>query len=856
MAQQARGFGPSNMQISGNEIQETLRQKRDGLNSMQAQAAAMPLGTERDNLNNLADLAKRNLRDASAASMTARTGGGLGSLNSDMNGVLAFDYARHNQEAKGFKGGGVIRGPGTGTSDSIPDRMRPGTFIMPADSTRAIGPEVLKNIAKVPVRVSNGEFEFTPEQVQSVGSAVLSALKDATHEPVEQHAEGGIVGRMQTRGPGKKEYNDKFGFGPGTGRAMAPYDFTTGYGNRGYRDNLAHGGSVKPQRLFGGGSVAFGGLADNVQRAGYGDADEAERIRQRGMRFNAEFARDQRRIDRWEEAHTPEGQLKAAQTMEELIQFKDPRNSQLRDWDTEQRYRGMQQQKFQQTGYIFADGGTVRGFSPRDAVQYFDDGGLVLRLDEQVYPPGSRGARLLEQELQKAQTREATGRAIVDAVKAPFSKGTAQPAQSMYAPDAVTAEPPNPTDQRLAQGKQQSPAMPPPAKTAAPQANAQAESANVGVGNMGREGMTNAQVGAANPQGRIKVERQANGILSLSGSDVRGDPSYTDARGNPLAGGGLRGKGFGSFVVAPAGAHVAMGPNGSYAFANEAPAKRVPQSSDPSQARGFAPGMSAEQMAQYAREVEAARANMVGNQIVANARGNQAVRDWNDLRSPVGIARRNLEFDMNNGPIDRSLSGRSGGAGGGGASVAQQAAAAVYRDLAGAQFRTAGNEAPAAAEQQRWQYDAERKAQSDAAAQGLSYRKYGLEADALGMKREAHGFQTRAAQRRESVYDNYSKAKTDEDRQAIAKQFPDLFDQAKDAAHRMEVVRGKTDPMTGQSSGDYVVVQDPKTGEVRQIQMGAAPAQQAMPKPASKAEFDALPKGTRFTDPNGQVRIK
>ena len=122
----------------------------------------------------------------------------------------------------------------------------------------------------------------------------------------------------------------------------------------------------------------------------------------------------------------------------------------------------------------------------------------------------------------------------------------------------------------------------------------------------------------------------------------------------------------------------------------------------------------------------------------------------------------------------------------------------------------------------------------------------------------ARAVDMRAAQRRESAYDNYSKAKTDEERQAIAKQFPDLFGQAKDAAHRMEVVRGKTDPMTGQSSGDYVVVQDPKTGEVRQIQMGAgaAPAPQAMPKPASKAEFDALPKGTRFTDPNGQVRIK
>ena len=140
----------------------------------------------------------------------------------------------------------------------------------------------------------------------------------------------------------------------------------------------------------------------------------------------------------------------------------------------------------------------------------------------------------------------------------------------------------------------------------------------------------------------------------------------------------------------------------------------------------------------------------------------------------------------------------------------------------------------------------------------IDQQRVGVDAQRYGVEAQAKGLDIRAAQRRESAYDNYSKAKTDEDRQAIAKQFPDLFGQAKDAAHRMEVVRGKTDPMTGQSSGDYVVVQDPKTGEVRQIQMGAgaAPAPQAMPKPASKAEFDALPKGTRFTDPNGQVRIK
>ena len=117
--------------------------------------------------------------------------------------------------------------------------------------------------------------------------------------------------------------------------------------------------------------------------------------------------------------------------------------------------------------------------------------------------------------------------------------------------------------------------------------------------------------------------------------------------------------------------------------------------------------------------------------------------------------------------------------------------------------------------------------------QGATAREAGrtaLAGEEMSLKRTAAGFQTRAAKRSESAYDNYSKAKTDEDRQAIAKQFPELFGQAKDAAHRMEVVRGKTDPMTGQSSGDYVVVQDPETGEVRQIQMGAAPAPQAAPK--------------------------
>lgn len=102
---------------------------------------------------------------------------------------------------RGFKAGGMIRGPGTGTSDSIETEKRPGTFIMPADSTQAIGPEALEELGevesdsteeqgeKMPVRLSNGEFELPPEQVQALGEAVLTVMRNATHQPAGEQGE-------------------------------------------------------------------------------------------------------------------------------------------------------------------------------------------------------------------------------------------------------------------------------------------------------------------------------------------------------------------------------------------------------------------------------------------------------------------------------------------------------------------------------------------------------------------------------------------------------------------------------------------------------------------------------------------
>ena len=42
---------------------------------------------------------------------------------------------KRREDAAGLKDGGIVRGPGTGTSDDVPDEVHEGTFIMPADST-------------------------------------------------------------------------------------------------------------------------------------------------------------------------------------------------------------------------------------------------------------------------------------------------------------------------------------------------------------------------------------------------------------------------------------------------------------------------------------------------------------------------------------------------------------------------------------------------------------------------------------------------------------------------------------------------------------------------------------------------
>ena len=112
--------------------------------------------------------------------------------------------------ARGFAAGGMVRGPGTGTSDDVRATVPEGSYIMPADSTAALGSEALAELGQargfplaqrnpapsapsargfhpgakaVPVNLSNGEYQMPPEQVHAVGVQALNQIKGATHTP-------------------------------------------------------------------------------------------------------------------------------------------------------------------------------------------------------------------------------------------------------------------------------------------------------------------------------------------------------------------------------------------------------------------------------------------------------------------------------------------------------------------------------------------------------------------------------------------------------------------------------------------------------------------------------------------------
>lgn len=108
----------------------------------------------------------------------------LGNGGAANAGLALSNRAQQIEDAIGYANGGMIRGPGTGTSDDIEAEMPAGSYIMPADSTEQIGEEGLAGLGSpADVRVSNGEYQLPPEQVHAVGVQALDQMKNATHTP-------------------------------------------------------------------------------------------------------------------------------------------------------------------------------------------------------------------------------------------------------------------------------------------------------------------------------------------------------------------------------------------------------------------------------------------------------------------------------------------------------------------------------------------------------------------------------------------------------------------------------------------------------------------------------------------------
>ena len=130
---------------------------------------------------------------------------------------LGQDY-RHGGaiRTRRYADGGQVEGPGTGTSDSVATAKRPGTYILSADTVRAIGTKKIEDMAEkagvrkgfgggggeepeaggVPVRLSNGEYALPPEVTQHYGTEFFDKLQVKYHRPVASDtgmANGGAI---------------------------------------------------------------------------------------------------------------------------------------------------------------------------------------------------------------------------------------------------------------------------------------------------------------------------------------------------------------------------------------------------------------------------------------------------------------------------------------------------------------------------------------------------------------------------------------------------------------------------------------------------------------------------------------
>lgn len=113
--------------------------------------------------------------------------------------MYGFHPQKHKTQVKNFTDGGIVKGPGSGTSDSVPAMIPEGGYVLPSDSVQAMGfrPGMCQRNTRGDgaalgfkprlreAMVSDGELVLTPEQVEAAGGVEgLERFRAATHTPV------------------------------------------------------------------------------------------------------------------------------------------------------------------------------------------------------------------------------------------------------------------------------------------------------------------------------------------------------------------------------------------------------------------------------------------------------------------------------------------------------------------------------------------------------------------------------------------------------------------------------------------------------------------------------------------------
>lgn len=151
--------------------------------------------------------------------------------------MQGFHPQKHKARPKNYANGGIVKGPGTGTSDSVPAMVPEDGYIMPADSTKALGFKPGMRAAQL----SAGEAVLNPQQVQAAGGfQALDAMKNATHTPVPEHgaegpkfffANGGATDEERRKMLEQIPNSAPPGWTGGTGERVTGNDFTRNVSN-------------------------------------------------------------------------------------------------------------------------------------------------------------------------------------------------------------------------------------------------------------------------------------------------------------------------------------------------------------------------------------------------------------------------------------------------------------------------------------------------------------------------------------------------------------------------------------------------------------------------------------------------